>query len=424
MAIGFQPTASGTRTGSLTVTDDVGTQTAPLSGIGQTAPTDTLSPTSLAFPPQTVGTTSATQQVTLTNSGDEPLTQIAATVASPFTLVNNCGGTLQGHSSCALLIAFAPATTGPATGSLTLQDQFGTKQVQLSGRGIAPPGLCATPASIDFGSISLGSTSAAQLLTITNNSGSDASGLAVSVNGAFATTSNNCASTLAVGAACQIGITFTPTTTGPAAGAVTVTADNLPKAIAVSLSGAGEDFSLGVSGSSSAVLASGQTASFTLQLTGAASATGTVALTCKGAPQNATCSLNPASLTLTGANSSSATVSIATGVQTTAAAAAPQFTRLHLPLLAFFVPALAIGLRTRRTRRLWIALLAIALLLPCACSVSSGGGSGGSTGGTGGSGTGGGSTQQYPTPPGTYTIIVTGTMANITHTTSVTLTVQ
>lgn len=424
----FKPTASGTRTGTLTVTDDAGTQTASLSGTGQTPPTDTLSTTTMAFPAQTVGTTSAAQQVTLTNSGDGPLTQIAAAVASPFTLTNNCGATLQGHSSCALLIAFAPVTTGPATGLLTLQDQFRTQQVQLSGAGLAPPGLSATSASIAFGSIAVGSTSAPQLLTITNNGGSAASGIAASVTASFAIASNNCPSTLVVGAACQIGITFSPTAPGPSTGLVTLTVDNLPKAITVPLSGAGEDFSLGFTGSSSAVLASGQTATFTLQLSGAADATGVVALSCKGAPQNATCSLNPASLTLTGANSSSATLSIATGVQTTAAATAPQLTRLRLPLLAIFLPTLWIGLRSRKTRSLWLLALAIALFLPSACSVSSGGGSGGTTGGTGGSGTGGGAggggTQQYPTPPGTYTITVTGTMANITHTTSVTLTVQ
>ena len=428
LSIVFQPTASGASTGTLTVVDDAGTQTASLSGMGQTVPTDTLSTTSLEFAPQTVGTTSAAQQVTLTNSGDEPLTQIAATVVGPFTLVNNCGGTLQGHSSCALLTAFVPVITGPVTGLLTLQDQFGTQQVQLGGAGVAPPGLSATPVSIAFGSIAVGSTSAAQLLAITNNSGSAASGLAASVTSSFVMASNNCPSTLAIGAACQIGITFSPTATGPSTGVVTITADNLPKTITVPLSGAGEDFSLGVTGSSSAVLTSGQTATFTLQLSGAAGATGNVALSCKGAPQNATCSLNPASLTLTGANSSSATLSIATGVQTTAAATAPQLTRLRLPLLAIFVPALWIGLRTRKTRGLWLLALAIALLLPSACSVSSGGGSGGTTGGTGGSGTGGGAggggTQQYPTPPGTYTVTVTATMANITHTTSVTVTVQ
>ncbi|HLJ78734.1 MAG TPA: choice-of-anchor D domain-containing protein [Acidobacteriaceae bacterium] len=422
----FQPAASGSRTGALAVVDSSGTQTAPLSGTAESAATGTLSTTSLTFPAQTVGSTSPSQQVTLTNSGDESLTQIAATISGPFILINNCGPSLQGHSSCALLVAFAPVSTGSATGLLTYEDEYGTKLIQLSGAGIAPPGISATPGSIAFGSLAVGSTSAAQILTVTNNSGSATSGLAASVtSGAFAIASNTCPSTLAVGSACQIGITFSPTTTGSASAVLTLSAANLLNSIAVSLSGAGEDFSLGLGGPTSAVLTSGQSASFTLQLSGAAGATGTVALTCKGAPQNATCSLNPASLTLTGANTSSATLSIVTGVQTTAAATPPRFTEFRLPVLALLVPALWITLRTRKARGLWLMLLFVALLIPSACSVGSGGGSGGSGGSGGGGGTGGGGGgTQYPTPSGTYTITVTGTMANITHTTSVTLTVQ
>lgn len=425
VTIVFQPTASGSRTGALTVIDSAGTQTVPLSGTGETAPTDTLSSTSLLFASQTVGTTSPAQQITVTNSGDEPLTQIAPAISGPFTLVNNCLPTLQGHSSCALLVAFAPLSAGSASGLLSFQDEYRTQLVQLSGTGIAPPGISAIPAAIAFGSIAVGSTSAAQLLTVTNNSGSAASGLAASVTAGFAIVSNNCPSALAVGSSCQIGITFSPPSTGPATGTLTLSGSNLPQSIVVSLSGAGEDFSVAVSGSSSAVLTSGQTASFALQLSGAAGATGTVALTCKGAPQNANCSLNPASLTLTGANNSSATLSIVTGVQTTAAATPPRFARLHLPLLALFLPVLWMGTRARRARGFWLMLLALVLLIPCSCSVSSGGGTGGSggSGGSGGGGGGGGGTQ-YPTPPGTYTIVVTGTMANIVHTTSVKLTVQ
>ncbi|HVT97596.1 MAG TPA: choice-of-anchor D domain-containing protein, partial [Acidobacteriaceae bacterium] len=61
LGIVFTPTASGTRTGILTVSDSVGIQTLPLSGSGQSPPTDTLSSLSLNFAPQQVGTTSTAQ---------------------------------------------------------------------------------------------------------------------------------------------------------------------------------------------------------------------------------------------------------------------------------------------------------------------------------------------------------------------------
>ena len=72
----FSPTASGAASGSLVATDDAGTQTALLSGNGQSGPTDTLSATALTFAAQAIGTTSAAQQVTVTNNGDSALTNI------------------------------------------------------------------------------------------------------------------------------------------------------------------------------------------------------------------------------------------------------------------------------------------------------------------------------------------------------------
>src|SRR5207249_2368442 len=70
----FRPAATGTRTGTLTVTDNASgsPQTASLSGTG-VAPAATLSPTSLTFSSQDVGTRSAPQAVTLSNSGSGPL---------------------------------------------------------------------------------------------------------------------------------------------------------------------------------------------------------------------------------------------------------------------------------------------------------------------------------------------------------------
>ena len=54
VGIVFSPTASGTRSGTLTVTDSVGTQTAPLTGTGQNPATDALSPSTLTFATQQV----------------------------------------------------------------------------------------------------------------------------------------------------------------------------------------------------------------------------------------------------------------------------------------------------------------------------------------------------------------------------------
>src|SRR6185437_15354214 len=106
VSITFTPTASGNRTGVLTVVDSAGIQTAQLSGICQSAATDTLTPTPLSFDFQSVavGSTSAPQQITMTNSGDQAVQDISLSAPSGYVITNDCGTILAGHSSCAILV--------------------------------------------------------------------------------------------------------------------------------------------------------------------------------------------------------------------------------------------------------------------------------------------------------------------------------
>ena len=125
VSVVFRPTASGTRTGGFSISDSVGTQTASLTGVGVLPATDSLSPSSLTFAAQQLTTTSATQQVTLTNSGDAALTLVAGQITSgDFTVVNSCGNSLSGHSSCSMLVAFVPKNLGATAGVLTVTDKF------------------------------------------------------------------------------------------------------------------------------------------------------------------------------------------------------------------------------------------------------------------------------------------------------------
>lgn len=419
VSVVFTPSASGSRIGALTVADALGVQTAPLSGTGQTAATDGLAPSSLTFAAQQIGTTSPTQQITLTNTGDQPLTQIIVTATADFTVANNCGASLQGHGSCAIVVAYAPTRTGTETGMLSVADEFRNQTVSLSGTGLAPPGVTATPNSINFGSYAVGTTSASQTVTVTNNGGVALTNLSAAITAGFTVAANQCPATLAAGAACPLSLTFSPTVAGAASGTLTLSADNLSKALTVALTGSGNDFSLTMVGSSTDVVTSGESASYTLQLAGLGGTSGTVALSCSGTPQNAACSLNPASITLTGLTPASSTVTIATGVATSAAVRPAALWKNLVPLLAFVVPLAEFGLRRRKLAALFVLLLAL-VVLPIGCGVSASSGSGGSGGG-GGGGTGGSSN---PTPSGTYTLTVTATMSNITHTEALTLTVQ
>ena len=424
LGVVFSPTASGTRSGMLTVVDSKGTQTAPLSGTGLAPATDTLSANALTFPAQQVGTTSAAQTITVTNSGDQLLTGIAVSVTGDFTVVNNCGTTLQGQAGCAISVTYVPTVAGPESGTVTVTDNLRTQKIALTGTGLTPPGASALPTSIDFGGYAIGTTSSVHTVSVTNTGGYDLTGFTTAITSGFTIASNNCTATIAAGSSCQLGITFSPAAAGPVTGTLTLTAANLPRSMIVTLSGQGDDFGLSVSGSSTTIITSGQTATFALQLSGLTGTTGTVALTCTGAPQNSTCSLNPTSITVTSANTSSVTVTIATGVAVSAAlhpvpnrTTAPWKSATALLSLAF--PAGLLGLRRRKFTPGLLLLILMACVLT-GCGVGSSSGSSG--GGAGGGGGGGGSVN--PTPAGTYTLTVTGTMSNIVHTTKLTLTVQ
>ena len=422
VSIVFTPTASGALTGALTVVSSLGVEAMPLAGTGQTAATDGLAPGSLVFAAQQIGTTSPAQDITLTNTGDQPLTQIIVTGSGDFTFVNNCGALLQGHASCAVAVAYAPTRTGAETGTLTIADEFRNQTVALTGSGQAPPGVSATPTSINFGGLAVGSTSAPQIITVTNSGGVPLTNLSQTITAAFVIAANQCPATLAAGAACPISLAFSPTAAGAVSGTLTLSAANLAKPLTVALAGSGSDFTLSTVGSSSTIVTSGQTASYTLQLAGLAGTSGSVALSCTGAPQNATCSLNPASIALTGLNPASVTVTAATGVAASAALRPALSWKTVPPLLALVVPLAAFGLRRRRLAA-FLVLLAVCALVPLGCGVSASPGSGGGGSGSGsggGSGTGGANA----TPAGTYSLTVTATMSNITHATKLTLTVQ
>jgi hypothetical protein len=139
----FSPTAAGQRTGNITIADNapgsphvialIGTGTVPLAG---------LAPTSLTFASQVVGTSSAAQNVTLSDTGSAALNISGISVVGDFSESNNCGLGIVATGSCQIAVVFIPSATGTRTGTLTIVDNAaGSPQtVNLTGTG-AGPGL-------------------------------------------------------------------------------------------------------------------------------------------------------------------------------------------------------------------------------------------------------------------------------------------
>ena len=151
--VSFTPRAIGDRIAALEFQSNAGDTpgVVPLNGKATNvpAPVASLSPTSLTFPGTVVGATSAPQTVTLSNTGNAPLTVTSATFSGPFALNTAAGSdTCSGKSiaaggSCTVSVVFKPTATGAASGTLSFADNAGTQTVALSGSGAAQP--VATP---------------------------------------------------------------------------------------------------------------------------------------------------------------------------------------------------------------------------------------------------------------------------------------
>ncbi len=427
LAVIFKPTASGTRSGVLTLSDSAGTQTAQLTGVGQSPATDTLSPLSLSFPPQQLGTSSAPQQVLLANAGDVPLTLITAViVAGDFTAINGCGPSLAPHSSCAINVGFAPTVTGSRTGTLQITDQFRTQTVSLSGAGLAPPGVSLSPSALDFGSVGVSHSASGSSVLLTNNGGMPLTLTSTAITGDFSIASTSCAASVAPAGTCSLVVVFSPTAPGVRSGTLTIKDNAGSGSQSVTLSGIGIDFGLAADGPTSVTVTSGTVATFPLRLTSVAGLSGAVVLGCTGAPANAVCTLTPSTAQLGGDVLVSVTVQ--TGLSTTGRVQPNRklgrealfcFLGLFLPISAVRRKRLNRALAPELSRV--VGLLAIFWsLIGCGSTrlipLSGTGGTGGGGGGTG--------TLSQPTTPGTYPLVVSGAADGVTHSVNLSLVVN
>ncbi|MFG3588709.1 choice-of-anchor D domain-containing protein [Streptomyces sp. NPDC047990] len=138
VSVKFAPTATGSRTGTLTVNAGGTTSTVSLSGTG-TAPGPVLNtdPASLSFEGTVVGSSATAQTVKVTNSGTTSATVSGVSASGDFSQTNNCA-TLAVGASCTVNVGFKPTTGGTRTGSLTVTSNANNSPttVSLTGSGI------------------------------------------------------------------------------------------------------------------------------------------------------------------------------------------------------------------------------------------------------------------------------------------------
>ena len=101
---------------------------------------------------------------------------------------------------------------------------------------LSTPFKAVAPASLHFGSQGVGTTSAPQTITISNPAGVSFNIINIVASGNF-TQTNDCGASLAAGAQCTITVSFSPTSTGLDAGAITLSDSTPSSPVAIPLSG-------------------------------------------------------------------------------------------------------------------------------------------------------------------------------------------
>ncbi|HYL13125.1 MAG TPA: choice-of-anchor D domain-containing protein [Terriglobales bacterium] len=225
-----------------------------------------VTPTSLAFGNVVVNTTSASQNLTLHNTGTATLNTIAVGFTGPYSRITtggfpagapNCGPTLAAGANCTIKVVFSPTAVGsaPGTASITGSVTVGGSPVTLTGTGVAAVvSASLTPASHAYpaqtrsatpcGTADLGCPFAPiQVFTLTNTGNVTLTGIMQGVLGGTNPVDFNvdrllstCGpagggqllgqTTLAPGASCVVTVAFHPRTsdtTGAKSATVSVT---------------------------------------------------------------------------------------------------------------------------------------------------------------------------------------------------------
>jgi hypothetical protein len=251
VTVTFTPTATGTLTGTVTVTyTSTGsatpqTTTITLTGTGTAATggTITIAPTTLLFGDEGVGTTSNPLTLTVSNTGSTAVTFTSIAMTGDFAgaTLAQCPSIAVEGTPCTFHITFTPTTTGVRAGTITFTDNAtGSPQtVTLNGTGVAAV-IGIAPTSLTFGSQAVGTTSAAQTVTVSNNGEFPLIFSSIVTSGDFAgATLAQCPSIGEEAPSCVFSITFKPTATGTRNGTITFTDNATGSPQTVTLTGTG-----------------------------------------------------------------------------------------------------------------------------------------------------------------------------------------
>jgi len=238
----FSPQSIGSVSGNLALTDDGSSTSLNIAVAGTAVAAGSLSgnPTSFSFGNVLVAT-SQSQTETLKNIGGESITISQATVTGAgFSYTGlSLPLILAPNQSTTFGVAFAPTSAGAESGSLSLSISGSSTVVNfaLSGTGVTPATLSATPASITFTSVQAGQNQT-QTETVKNTGGVNATiSQATATGTGFSVTGLSLPATLTPGQSASFSVTFAPQSAGNFSGGVAISSNASNPNLSVALSG-------------------------------------------------------------------------------------------------------------------------------------------------------------------------------------------
>ncbi len=262
ISVVFKPSALGPRSTTLQIVDNASpsTQNVTLSGNGIGQPGISVIPSPMAFPATTNFQKSAAIPLTINNTGQGTLTinniSFSGDNAGDFSFtaangINSFPQFISPGSSLVYNVFFTPSQVGPRTGVMLISENvpgIPLTTVSLSGTGIATPATDdLNTVQVNFASQPINTTSATQMVTITNHGQTDLNVTSVALTtgntGDFSISPTGPFTVSRNGGTVGVNVTFTPTNVGSRTATMKITSDAADSPKTVTLSGVG--FSLG-----------------------------------------------------------------------------------------------------------------------------------------------------------------------------------
>jgi hypothetical protein len=214
-------------------------------------PAAAIFPSSEDFGSVTIGQSSGSKILTVTNTGGQALSITSISVtgsnSADFVATPNCSlpTALSPNATCTVSLVFSPTVAGARQASLATADNApGSPQlVPLSGIGAAPlPAVSLVPGSLTFATTTQGSATIAQTITVTSVGPGPLHISSVVPGGANPgdfQISNACSGAYPAGGTCNIFVTFSPLGAGQRSATITINDDAPDSPQSAQLTGTG-----------------------------------------------------------------------------------------------------------------------------------------------------------------------------------------